>query len=182
MDKLLTLLVVTFALFSALAMAAGCSNAEASESLYLPMHEACPFGEDSSAEVGQFDWALDQGTTDWLLDSGELHLDEATERFPWLNTNTEPVSQGLFVGPTPEATPASAPAQAPSSDRQAARINVNTADADELTELPGIGPALAERILEYRRHRYFENSSQLQRVEGIGPATLENIQHLVRVE
>ncbi|NLS10176.1 ComEA family DNA-binding protein [Nesterenkonia sp. MY13] len=60
-------------------------------------------------------------------------------------------------------------------DDQAA-ININTADAQELEELPGIGPALAERIITYRQtHGDFGSVEELAAVSGIGPAIIENI-------
>jgi competence ComEA-like helix-hairpin-helix protein len=52
------------------------------------------------------------------------------------------------------------------------RINVNTATAEELTRLPGIGPTLAQRIVTYRDTvRLFEEPSQITAVSGIGDQT-----------
>jgi len=60
------------------------------------------------------------------------------------------------------------------------RININKADADELQELPGIGPAYASRIVEWRKeHGEFTSVEQLLEIRGIGPARLENIRPLV---
>ena len=61
-------------------------------------------------------------------------------------------------------------------------INVNTADATQLEELPGIGEVLAGAIVQYREeHGPFASVDQLDEVSGIGPATLENIRDLVTV-
>ncbi len=55
-------------------------------------------------------------------------------------------------------------------------VNINTATATELTVLPGIGPVTAERIVIYREaNGPFTELIQLDDIEGIGPATLENI-------
>ena len=51
-------------------------------------------------------------------------------------------------------------------------INLNTATNRELIRLPGIGPALAQRIIEDRReHGPYSSVADLQRVRGIGPKT-----------
>ncbi len=61
--------------------------------------------------------------------------------------------------------------------QEVAPINVNTADAELLTELPGIGPARAEAIIEERdAHGPFESLEDLTRVSGIGEATANNLE------
>jgi competence protein ComEA len=63
-----------------------------------------------------------------------------------------------------------------------ALINVNTADAIQLQELPGIGEVLSAAIVKYREDNGpFASVDQLDEVSGIGPATLENIRDLVTV-
>ncbi|MGK2347977.1 ComEA family DNA-binding protein [Actinomyces sp. W5033] len=60
------------------------------------------------------------------------------------------------------------------------RVNLNTADATELETLPGIGPALAQRILSYRaEHGAFTSVDELTAVSGIGSARLEALRDLV---
>lgn len=61
-------------------------------------------------------------------------------------------------------------------------LNLNTADAESLQELPGIGPALASRIVAYRwEHGPFQTVEDLLRVPGIGPKRWERIRHAIRV-
>ena len=61
-------------------------------------------------------------------------------------------------------------------------VNINTADASELAQLPGIGEVLARRIIEYRRiHGDFMAPEQLTNVEGIGQGRAEAILDLVTI-
>jgi competence protein ComEA len=59
-------------------------------------------------------------------------------------------------------------------------VDLNRAGSAELQTLPGIGPALAERIIESRsRDGPFHTPEELTRVRGIGPATLERLRSLI---
>ena len=59
-------------------------------------------------------------------------------------------------------------------------VNVNTASQSELEGLPGIGPAMAKRIIAEREKQPFQNVDDLLRVKGIGPAKLAKMRALVR--
>jgi competence protein ComEA len=60
--------------------------------------------------------------------------------------------------------------------RDSLQVNINTADTEELDELPEVGPATAESIVEYRRvNGSFRTVDELEEIPGIGPATLEKI-------
>lgn len=64
-----------------------------------------------------------------------------------------------------------------------APINVNTADVELLTELPGIGPSRAEALIEEREtNGPFESVDDLERVSGIGPATIDRMRDQVTFE
>jgi comEA protein len=62
------------------------------------------------------------------------------------------------------------------------KVNINEATAPELIALPGIGPAMAERILAYRKeHGRFTSVDELDRVRGIGPASLRRLRPFIHV-
>lgn len=61
-------------------------------------------------------------------------------------------------------------------------VNINEATMPELIALPGIGPAMAGRILAYRKeHGRFRSVDELDRVRGIGPATLQRLRPFIRI-
>ena len=62
-------------------------------------------------------------------------------------------------------------------------VNVNTADAEELETLTGIGPALAQAIVDYRAgHGAFRSADDLLLVKGIGKAKLEGFRAEITLE
>jgi competence protein ComEA len=62
------------------------------------------------------------------------------------------------------------------------RVNINTADVEKLDELPEVGPATAEEIIEYRRaNGLFRAVDDLEEVPGIGATTLEKIKPFATV-
>jgi competence protein ComEA len=63
-----------------------------------------------------------------------------------------------------------------------ATLDLNRASEQELEALPGIGPVLAERIVEYRQARgTFRDVEQLRKVKGIGKKKFERVRTLVHV-
>ncbi|GAA2549450.1 hypothetical protein GCM10009861_06550 [Neomicrococcus aestuarii] len=59
-------------------------------------------------------------------------------------------------------------------------INVNVASAQELEALPGVGPALSQRIVEFREQNGpFASMAELDAVSGIGPALIKKFEGLV---
>lgn len=78
-----------------------------------------------------------------------------------------------IISPTPGANP-TAPA--------GGKININTAGVAELDKLSGVGPVLAERIIQYRtEHGPFARSEDLENVSGIGAKTYEKMASQVTV-
>lgn len=61
-------------------------------------------------------------------------------------------------------------------------LNLNSAESSQLENLPGIGPVLADRILEYRRdHGMFHTMEEIMNVPGIGEKKFESIKELITV-
>lgn len=91
------------------------------------------------------------------------------------------IQQHMSADPTLECAPAltvERPTTAPSEkpkEKAAVRVAVNTASKAQLERLPGVGPAMAERIIEERKRRPFTNPDDLDRVKGIGAKKLEKM-------
>ena len=62
------------------------------------------------------------------------------------------------------------------------KVNINTATAEELDTLPGIGPAIAQRIIEYRQtNGPFQSIEEIKNVSGIGDKLFEKLKDLITV-
>jgi competence protein ComEA len=95
-----------------------------------------------------------------------------------------PISSSSEEESQSETKVSSIPLQSTNQAFQAnpALININTASQLELESLPGIGPALAQRIIAYRQeHGAFARTEDIVAVPGIGEATYERIKNLITV-
>jgi len=92
-----------------------------------------------------------------------------------------PLSDGQEVR-VPLLTPTSAPGTPSPAPAVGGLINLNTATQAELESLPGIGPVIARRIVEYREaNGPYQSIDDLLNVEGVGASLLNKIRDLVEV-
>ena len=106
---------------------------------------------------------------------------------PTADTNGVNLAQKLKDGmqvTVPEKSPQGTAVQGAAGGAQAGAakslpegmVNINTADEKELDKLPGIGPAMAKRIVEYRTENgAFQSPEEIKRVKGIGDAKYEKM-------
>jgi len=94
----------------------------------------------------------------------------------------------VYVFAIGEATPTNAPVSAARGTPTPAKpstgkINLNTATLAELDTLPGIGPAIAQRIVDYRvANGNFQKIDDVKKVRGIGDAMFDQIKELITVQ
>ena len=103
-----------------------------------------------------------------------------------LETLTERAEPGMEREPEryePTAVTGNADQQPETAAPGDGRININTAMADGLMTLPGIGPAIAERIIAHREaNGPFRIIEEITDVSGIGPARFADIREMITVE
>ena len=69
-----------------------------------------------------------------------------------------------------------------STREEGKKVNINTASIEELDQLPGIGPSIAQRIVDYRtEHGKFKTIEEIQDVKGIGDAKYDEIKDNITV-
>ena len=92
------------------------------------------------------------------------------------------VALGAAAGPMAAASVIEGQSTPPVQATADKPLNLNTADARALQTLPGVGPALAQRILEYReKNGGFKKIEELMNVQGIGEKTFLKLKPLVMV-
>jgi competence protein ComEA len=84
---------------------------------------------------------------------------------------------------SPPVSPPSDPSLPSPSSQEGGKVNINTATAEELDTLPGIGPAIAQRIIDYRTASGpFQSIEDIKNVRGIGDATFEKLKDKITVQ
>jgi competence protein ComEA len=95
-----------------------------------------------------------------------------------------PLADGMQIV-VPNRLPAASPGQSASQPQAAGgaaggRLSLSTATAEQLDELPGIGPVTANKIVDWRTaHGPFASVDALDDIPGIGPARIEQLRDLV---
>jgi competence protein ComEA len=116
---------------------------------------------------------------------------DAAERFERFD-HDEPAATAVPEGPPPAGSapdapspggaPGPAPASPPAPTPAVEPVDVNRADVAQLARLPGVGAALAQRIVEEREQRgRFGSPEELRYVLGMGPKKLAAIRRFITV-
>lgn len=69
------------------------------------------------------------------------------------------------------------------NSKDAGKININTAQSDQLETIPGVGPATAKKIIDYRdKEGKFSSVEDIKNVSGIGEKKYENMKDYISVQ
>jgi competence protein ComEA len=122
-------------------------------------------GVTAEADLERINQALE------LQDQQQIHVPRCNEE------NPPPAVQGGVTGDAAEDD------RGGIEEEGGSRININTASLEELDSLPGIGPAIGQRIIDYRHNvGGFNSVEEITQVSGIGEATLAKIRDQIVVE
>jgi competence protein ComEA len=115
-----------------------------------------------------------------LIDGQQLLVPKPGELPPPMDTANGQALDGQL---SQDSTAASVNPTGTGAASGGGRVNINTATAEQLDTLPGVGPAIAQRIIEFREtHGGFTTVTDLRSVSGIGPAMMSKLQDLVTVD
>lgn len=92
-----------------------------------------------------------------------------------LNIPTPTPTPVSTLTPTPTSTPSPAP-------EQSGKININTANKQELEKITGVGPVIAQRIIDYRQSNGpFQTIEEIKEVSGIGDIKFEKMKNEITI-
>lgn len=125
-------------------------------------------GETKEADLSQVNLAYE------LQDGQKIYIPSKNEKISQyiISTNGETIdSNGANTGNGSTST-----------SKEGAKVNINTATQNELDGLPGIGPALAQRIIDFREENgNFKSIEDIQNVKGIGDSKFDEIKDKIVV-
>lgn len=108
-----------------------------------------------------------------IIATGTLIPQSTPTHLPITEQTPMPTEVILTPTPTPIATPA---------PQQSQKININTADLEELDKITGVGPIIAQRIIDYRStDGLFQKIEDIKKVKGIGDVTFEKMKDQITV-
>lgn len=156
-----------------------CSEPNPVQAEYVP--ENCECTEEAEQAGGTEVEEPERATAGFSFGGAEAAEEDHDTLELWDEPETaespEPESDAPAEGPDTKAE-ASGPKDA---NGLSGHLNLNAATMNELMLLPGVGPALAERIVSYREKRTFTKTAHLKRVRGIGDATYAKMEKYLRV-
>lgn len=134
--------------------------------------------EGAVAKPGMYTLPADARVADAVSAAGGL-TDEAAA--PGVNL-AQKLEDGMQVYVPAEGQDAASDAVAAATGSAGSKINLNTASAEQLQQIDGIGPSLSQRIVDYREtHGRFKSVEELKEVSGIGDVRYETLKDAVCV-
>ena len=130
---------------------------------------------------GLYSLPVDARIGDAVTAAGGLATDAVAESIN-LAQKLSDGEQVIVASNTADAESGGATAATQSGKSANGKININTASAEQLQELSGVGPSLSERIVQYREQNgHFKKIEDIQNVSGIGETRFNNLKDLICV-
>lgn len=130
---------------------------------------------------GGFDYSVSDSLFEAKSAQFQKEHDEIMLRYQPLPEVKQEISATAIETAPKDTVPPDSSSRGTNSD-SVSLININTATAEQLQELPGIGPAYASRIIEWRiENGRFTSKDQLIEIRGIGEKRLEAIKPLIKL-
>ncbi len=114
-----------------------------------------------------------------IFDGAQIHVPLPQPRTGTGASSALPSVNQPQAGVSGDVPPAAASPSGQGNAPAGGLVNINTASADELTALPGIGPVKAAAIIA---NRPYDSVEELERVSGIGPSTVQKLTPLVTTD
>lgn len=103
-------------------------------------------------------------------------LDDLIQEAGGLLDTADPSSLSLIQNVDPDST-----IFIPSAKQTEQQISINTASKEELCRLKGVGPSLAQRIIDYRSQKPFSSLEEIMQVKGIGEKLFAKFKEQIRL-
>lgn len=138
--------------------------------------------EDANLEKINLAFVLEDGMKVYIpsINDKEEVVENSTNSKEETNQNTDETSK--YIGVSSGVSSIETEATKTGNSSQNIKVNINKATQTELETLPGIGPSIALKIINYRNEKgKFSNIEEIKEVSGIGEAKFGNIKDLITI-